>query len=93
MEGEKKRKRTVNGADRRREVAAPSEAEVEEFYAILRRMHVAVKYLQKSAPHVNVPNRLTAMETDPNGVGRNIVRNGGLELDLNTVPEPETNGV
>ncbi|KAJ8550896.1 hypothetical protein K7X08_000266 [Anisodus acutangulus] len=106
MEGEKKRKSTVNrkvnGGDRRRAVVAdgsnavftplpppqPSEAEVEEFFAILRRMHVAVKYLEKSAD----ASRLTETETDADGVGR-IVRNGGLELDLNTVPEPEINGV
>ncbi|XP_033513207.1 protein NIM1-INTERACTING 2-like [Nicotiana tabacum] len=112
MEGEKKRKRTVNGSgDRRREVAAggsnavftpppppPSEAEVEEFFAILRRMHVAVKYLEKSDPilpaNVNRHgSRLTAMETDTDGVGRIPLRNGGLELDLNMEPEPETNGV
>nr|XP_016484206.1 PREDICTED: uncharacterized protein LOC107804786 [Nicotiana tabacum] len=73
----------------------PSEAEVDEFFAILRRMHVAVKYLQKNSqivPNVNDHgSKLTASPAGANSVlaGQRrtlgIVRNGGL--DLNALPE------
>lgn len=56
----------------------PSEAEVEEFYAILRRMRTAVKYFN------DVRDRRES--------GREAVRSGGgLQLDLNSVPESENN--
>nr|XP_009611092.1 uncharacterized protein LOC104104659 [Nicotiana tomentosiformis] len=81
MDGKKKRKRTdngeANGGDRNRherESAAnediavappPSEAEVNEFFAILRRMHVAVKYLQKSGQKRVVPKGDLDLNTLP----------------------------
>lgn len=72
----------------------PSEAEVEEFFAILRRMHVAVKYFGKSArsPPYATSDRCQ-LATPEIGVkpGENLVRNGGLELDLNSVPEMGSN--
>ncbi|XP_055826973.1 uncharacterized protein LOC129895302 [Solanum dulcamara] len=52
----------------------PSEAEVDEFFAILRRMNVAVKYLQKNAQINN-----TACSHK-----RVVPR---VDLDLNTLPE------
>ncbi|KAK6795779.1 hypothetical protein RDI58_009234 [Solanum bulbocastanum] len=106
MDGEKKRKRTAIGAgDRRKdeveatvkeEEETPSEAEVDEFLAILRRMHVAVKYLQRNAQiqleNVNAHgSKLTASPAGANGVAaeqkreRGIVRKG--DLDLNTLPD------
>ncbi|GFS32391.1 hypothetical protein Acr_00g0022510 [Actinidia rufa] len=117
MEGEKKRKRAVDGGERRREkerdkkaeaVAVPSEEEVEEFFAILRRMHMAAKYFEKS--NGNGDGRLltgkwcrarTALEAEAlvevDGVkaeGENVsgVRKIGV-LDLNAVPEAENNSI
>ncbi|OIT04552.1 PREDICTED: protein NIM1-INTERACTING 2-like [Nicotiana attenuata] len=74
----------------------PSEAEVDEFFTILRRMHVAVKYLQKNSqivPNVNVHGgKLTASPAGMNSTvvagqrrTQGIVRKGGL--DLNALPE------
>lgn len=74
----------------------PSEAEVNEFFAILRRMHMAVKYLQRNA-QIQPENvyahgrKLTASPAGANGVvhgqkrEQGIVRKGGL--DLNTLPD------
>ncbi|XP_055827098.1 protein NIM1-INTERACTING 2-like [Solanum dulcamara] len=74
----------------------PSEEEVDEFFAILRRMHVAVKYLQRNAQirpeNVNAPgNKLDIPPAGVNGVAagqkkaQGIVRKVGL--DLNTLPD------
>ncbi|KAF3645135.1 putative protein CASP-like [Capsicum annuum] len=108
MDGEKKRKRTekeVESAAKAVEeikeetivLPSPSEAEVNEFFAILRRMHVAVKYLQRNAQvlpeNVNVhSSQLTAPTAGANGVvdgqkrAHGIVRKGVL-LDLNSMPD------
>ncbi|WMV22200.1 hypothetical protein MTR67_015585 [Solanum verrucosum] len=98
MDGEKKRKRTAIGAGDRskdeveatvKEEESPSEAEVDEFFAILRRMHVAVKYLQRNAQIR--PENVNASPDGANGVAvgqkreRGIVRKG--DLDLNTLPD------
>nr|XP_016457270.1 PREDICTED: uncharacterized protein LOC107781135 isoform X2 [Nicotiana tabacum] len=48
----------------------PSEAEVDEFFAILRRMHVAVKYLQKNSqilPIVKAANYDKPVKIDQKG--------------------------
>ncbi|PHU24329.1 hypothetical protein BC332_09436 [Capsicum chinense] len=84
MDRQKKRKRTVNtdansgdhsgGAAVSPPLPAPSEAEVDEFFAILRRMNVAVKYLQKNAQIDDV--------AEAGGQKR-------VDLDLNTLPESE----
>lgn len=74
----------------------PSEAEVDEFFAILRRMHVAVKYLQRNAQirpeNVNAHgSKLAVPPAGVNGVAagqkkaQGIVRKVGL--DLNTLPD------
>nr|XP_009588175.1 uncharacterized protein LOC104085759 [Nicotiana tomentosiformis]XP_016457269.1 PREDICTED: uncharacterized protein LOC107781135 isoform X1 [Nicotiana tabacum]ABJ98930.1 NIMIN2c protein [Nicotiana tabacum] len=74
----------------------PSEAEVDEFFAILRRMHVAVKYLQKNSQILPIVNdhgsKLTASPAGVNSIvvagqrrTQGIVRKGGL--DLNALPE------
>ncbi|KAK4350009.1 hypothetical protein RND71_029322 [Anisodus tanguticus] len=56
----------------------PSEAEVDEFFAILRQMNVAVKYLQKNTP--------IHPEIDEVAVGhKRVVPRGNL--DLNALPE------
>ncbi|KAK4735940.1 hypothetical protein R3W88_010201 [Solanum pinnatisectum] len=52
----------------------PSEAEVNEFFAILRRMNVAMKYLQKNA-------QIDEVE----GSHKRVVPR--VDLDLNTLPE------
>ncbi|XP_004235831.1 uncharacterized protein [Solanum lycopersicum] len=105
MDGEKKRKRTsIVAGDRSnddvkptvKEEEPPSEAEVNEFFAILRRMHMAVKYLQRNAQiqpeNVNAHgSKLTASPAGVNGDAtgqkreRGIVRKG--DLDLNTLPD------
>ncbi|XP_057465825.1 protein NIM1-INTERACTING 2-like [Actinidia eriantha] len=107
MEGEKKRKRAVDGGGRRNKAeaeAAPSEEEIEEFFAILRRMHVAVQYFEKGNgnSNSNVDGRKltgrTAIEaealagTDDVKAGEESVigaRKNGV-WDLNAVPEEES---
>ncbi|KAL3512258.1 hypothetical protein ACH5RR_024975 [Cinchona calisaya] len=105
MDAEKKRKRGDHGGDgerrrKRNEVAQPSEEEVEEFFTILRRMQVAVKYFEKTGSNINELNgdvgRETTQFAEDGGVdgvkigGKRdvVVENGGL--DLNVVPEPES---
>lgn len=112
MEGEKKRKRAASGdihggsgRRKKKEAVTPTDEEVDEFFAILRRMHVAVKYFERSNGNGNDGRRLTERlgtpleievvsadgddvkvnENSVNGVG------GKCVLDLNTVPEGETN--
>ena len=105
MEGEKKRKRAVDGGGRRNKAvaeAAPSEEEIEEFFAILRRMHVAVQYFEKGNGNSNVDGRKltgrTAIEaealagTDGVKAGEESVIGARKNViwDLNTVPEDES---
>ncbi|KAK4426894.1 hypothetical protein Salat_1458200 [Sesamum alatum] len=100
MEKDRKRKRVEKGEAARaggqmsskgqaaEDAAPPTEEEVEEFFAILRRMHVAVKYFQKGASNgEGGSGGLPAAA----GYRRPSKRaeNGGL--DLNAVPEPESN--
>lgn len=100
----------VNGGERRRkeesEAAAeeetaqaqPTEEEVEEFFSILRRMNVAVRYFEKSGGSVGNVNgdgrKMTALEgTIADGVKIEGARKAGVGrtgLDLNEVPEAET---
>ncbi|KAH7858904.1 hypothetical protein Vadar_029217 [Vaccinium darrowii] len=126
MEGEKKRKRVedgeAGGGRRRRKetgpkpeaeaaAATPTDEEVDEFFAILRRMHVAVKYFEKgsnssSSVHAGGGRKLTgrwatALEAEVLGgvkgvknteeAGCGVRKNGGL--DLNAVPEAESNSL
>ncbi|KAL2539456.1 Uncharacterized protein Adt_00434 [Abeliophyllum distichum] len=75
----------------------PTEAEVEEFFAILKRMHVAIRYFEKGSAQNNSSNssgqdqKLTASEGEVIGVkvGEKKVDNHNGGLDLNTIPEPE----
>ena len=98
MEGEKKRKRTEEDDDGRMKKveAAPPEEEVEEFFAILRRMHVAVQYFKKvkltgrtaiEAEALARTDGVKAGEESVSGARKNCV------LDLNAVPEDESNSV
>ncbi|KAI3407883.1 uncharacterized protein J3R85_020681 [Psidium guajava] len=48
-DGPKRKVRVVEARDAAKVGAPPSEAEVEEFYAIVRRMHAAVKYFCQKA--------------------------------------------
>ncbi|PSR95718.1 Hsp70 nucleotide exchange factor like [Actinidia chinensis var. chinensis] len=103
MEGEKKRKRAVDGGGRRNKAeAAPSEEEIEEFFAILRRMHVAVQCFEKGNGNSNVDGRKltgrTAIETEALA-GTDVVKAGEESVigarkngvwDLNAVPEDES---
>ncbi|CAA2970696.1 protein NIM1-INTERACTING 2-like [Olea europaea var. sylvestris] len=112
MEKDTKRKRKRAENNRRvkekgaveeeeREVAVPppppTEAEVDEFFAILKRIHVAIRYFENTSARNNSSHssgqdqKLTASEEEVYGVkvGEKKVENGGL--DLNTIPEPETN--
>ncbi|KAH7857753.1 hypothetical protein Vadar_016146 [Vaccinium darrowii] len=114
MEGEKKRKRAENGevggGGRRRtkeieaEAVPPTDEEVDEFFAILRRMYVAIKYFEKGRSSNAAGRKLTgrwatALEAEVlagvNGVKAaeesvcGVRKNGAL--DLNAVPEAESN--
>ncbi|XP_057472482.1 protein NIM1-INTERACTING 2-like [Actinidia eriantha] len=106
MVGEKKRKRTEDGNGRMKKAeAAPPDEEVEEFFAILRRMHVAIQYFEKVNGNGKVDGRKltgrTAIEaealamTDGVKAGEESIsgaRKNGV-LDLNAVPEDESHGV
>ncbi|CAL5374326.1 unnamed protein product [Camellia sinensis] len=83
--------------------AAPTEEEVEEFFAILRRMHVAVKYFENSGGDGvrKVKGRWgAALEAEVKAAADGVkaaeesvvngVRENGV-LDLNAVPEAESN--
>ncbi|KAL3529335.1 hypothetical protein ACH5RR_008657 [Cinchona calisaya] len=100
MEDEKKRKRADDhggGGERRRRkegaeaaaaAAQPSEEEVEEFFTILRKMHVAVKYFEKGRSNISNVNEVNGgVDGVKIGGGKRdvVVENGGL--DLNAVPE------
>ncbi|KAK4361981.1 hypothetical protein RND71_017222 [Anisodus tanguticus] len=86
MDRQKKRKRTdngdSNGRDQRetavKEDTAVSEAEVDEFFSILRRMNMAMKYLQKNA------QILPDIDDVASGQKRVVPRG---DLDLNSLPE------
>lgn len=114
MEGEKKRKRAEDDG-RRKEMreaeaeAMPTDEEVDEFFAILRRMQVAVKYFKKGGGNAAAGRKWTgrawateleaevlagvnggkaAEERSACGVQK---KNGAL--DLNAVPEAESNSI
>lgn len=80
------------------EQAQPTEEEVEEFFSILRRMNVAVRYFEKSGGSVGNVNgdgrKMTALEgTIADGVkieGASKAGVGRTGLDLNEVPEAES---
>ncbi|GAA0153084.1 hypothetical protein Leryth_011498 [Lithospermum erythrorhizon] len=96
MEDDRKRKRIelqnieVN-KKKVEERAAPSEEEVEEFFAILRNMQVALKYFEKNGG--NIDNILKLKDEDKITIEDGKVddekenREGGLLLDLNALPE------
>ncbi|KAH6799144.1 hypothetical protein C2S51_035628 [Perilla frutescens var. frutescens] len=68
----------------------PTEEEVEEFFAILRRMRVAVKYFEKEAfdsTKSGAYETQSSAAAEADGGGGKV--KGGLELDLNAVPEAE----
>ncbi|CAI9773728.1 unnamed protein product [Fraxinus pennsylvanica] len=75
----------------------PTEAEVDEFFAILKRMRVAIRYFENTSARNNSSHssgqeqKLAASVEEVNGdkVGEKNVKNGGI--DLNTIPEPENN--
>ncbi|CAA3012988.1 Hypothetical predicted protein [Olea europaea subsp. europaea] len=108
MESEKKRvvkkeikeKVVVKEEEEEKEDAvaqSPTEAEVDEFFAILKRIQVAIRYFEKTSAQNNSSHssghaqKLTASEEEVNGVkvGEKKVENSGL--DLNTIPEPDAN--
>ncbi|KAH7857242.1 hypothetical protein Vadar_010473 [Vaccinium darrowii] len=108
MEGEKKRKRVEDGGGRRRKereakpeaeakaaAATPTDEEVDEFFAILRRMHVAVKYFEKSnAAGRKLTGRwATSLEAEVLA-GVKVAEDGERKkgaLDLNALPEADSN--
>ncbi|CDO98438.1 unnamed protein product [Coffea canephora] len=101
-ERRKKRRKDVEDEVVEAETAAaqPSEEEVEEFFTILRRMHVAVKYFEKSgsnSTYIDVVNGDGGKMTEsPAEEGVQGVKIGGkrdvngVGLDLNAVPEADT---
>lgn len=77
----------------------PSEEEVEEFFTILRRMHVAVKYFEKTGTNISDVNggglKLMASEKSAvdDGVKIDKKKSVGVEtggLDLNVIPEADS---
>ncbi|CAK9147731.1 unnamed protein product [Ilex paraguariensis] len=101
MEKEKKRKRVtevgeVDGGsgrmkkekvEREKAKAAPSEEEVDEFFEILRRMQVAVKYFEKSSDGDGNANA----NDKANGDGRRLTDLLGTEVDDVTANEKGLN--
>lgn len=108
MEGEK-RKSDLNGAvlgglgslkraraDDKAEETSVTEDEVEEFFAILRRIHVAVNYFKKSNGDIRNITELEKVESL--NLGENVEVNGGekkeeenVYLDLNAYPDTGSN--
>ena len=80
-----------------------SEEEVEEFFAILRRVHVAVKYFKegngvgKAAKRWKPSFEMEDFEVEANGVNAGEKKKEGVEgnkgLDLNVGPETEDSSV
>lgn len=70
------------------EVEEPTMEEVEEFYAILRRMNVAMRYLKGTQNRI-LERRTTEEETAAVRIGE--VGEENKELNLNEVPEDSTN--
>ncbi|XP_010555041.1 PREDICTED: protein NIM1-INTERACTING 2-like [Tarenaya hassleriana] len=94
------------GGDGGGSTATVEDREVDEFFAILRRMHTAVNNLKKAEGVNGVSPVLTERGAvrsgrDANGVsvdpmvrGRDVVaENGGLGFDLNADPVPESDPV
>lgn len=83
----KEEKETASASAAEVEVEEPTMEEVEEFYAILRRMDVALRYLKGAQKRLS-ERRTTAEETA-------AVRTGEVgenkELNLNEVPADSTN--
>ncbi|XWS64316.1 hypothetical protein CRYUN_Cryun06bG0175800 [Craigia yunnanensis] len=103
MEG-KKRKSDLNGdvlrgsyngarEDDNGEETTVTEEEVEEFFAILRRIHVAVNYFKKGNGDIRNLTELGTMESLNSGGNFNLNENGGKKeeenvgLDLNADPD------
>ncbi|KAA8542699.1 hypothetical protein F0562_023802 [Nyssa sinensis] len=104
--GRRKMEREVMNGEKAEAAApapTPTEEEVDEFFAILRRMHVAVKYFERSNGNGNSNSDgrkltgcwSTALEAEVLGgvedveAGEKRVEAKGV-LDLNVVPEAET---
>lgn len=110
MEADKRKRRDADGKTDGKKKKAPEsdggeseDYEVEEFYAILRRIHVAVTYFEKGNGKGKLtangsrlwsqPFELEAIEKGNGGEGRKDVEKSlGLGLDLNADPvdEPES---
>ncbi|KAL4609998.1 hypothetical protein ACB092_08G020600 [Castanea dentata] len=104
MSEESKEKRTlaiaveddvVSGKQQKKargDVESVTEAEVEEFFAILRRIHVAVSYFKKNNDRWMKEEEGSRLRAILEGEGKeeeneNVEEN--LGLDLNAIPAPE----
>ncbi|KAI3799732.1 hypothetical protein L1987_35032 [Smallanthus sonchifolius] len=86
--GERKKERETKGKEVENDrvvVPPPTEDEVDEFFAILRRMREAVKYFEKDKDVVGKSSD-PPREAEDGGVCVKK-RTGVAALDLNTVPE------
>ncbi|XVF86010.1 hypothetical protein PTKIN_Ptkin17bG0166500 [Pterospermum kingtungense] len=89
MEGEKRKSEVNDDAvlggsqkkaredDGMQEITTVTEEEVEEFYAILRRMHVAMNYFQKG--NGDVRSLIEMEKAESLNLGSNVEVNGGEE--------------
>ena len=87
-DGDRKNEKESKGKEEEEEVVAPpTEDEVEEFFAILRRMRDAIKYLEKGGDGgVKLP---IAAREGVDGEVRVKKRADVVLLDLNTVPDDD----
>ncbi|XP_073049077.1 uncharacterized protein [Primulina eburnea] len=76
-------------------VAEPADEEVEEFFAILRRIQVAVKYFKERASRERAatPWNPSFEQEDFAGVEKEHMENKNAGLDLNSDPDSEHNGL
>ncbi|KAI3433233.1 uncharacterized protein J3R85_007129 [Psidium guajava] len=92
--GGKKRPKGPESAAAGEQAADPTEEEVEEFYAILRRMHAALKYFENGKKGEG-SRRLTLSELEAlpedDGAPRRRGRRDDQDLDLNSEPSSEAN--
>ena len=88
VSGKQQKKARGGGGD----VESVTEAEVEEFFAILRRIHVAISYFKKNNDRrikEEEGSRLRAILEGESKEEENENVEENLGLDLNAVPAPE----
>ncbi|KZV31866.1 hypothetical protein F511_39196 [Dorcoceras hygrometricum] len=97
MEAEKRKREDGGDAGGNREnggakTEEPGDEEVEEFFAIMRRIHVAVRYFKERTPKARdgsvgeSSTSLSFISEDSGGADKKRERKSNIDLDLNSDP-------